>query len=74
MINYSIFHNDFIFENWDNFEPEYETIEYKNGIKLKIERINEQQAQIKQIISSNPQHYLNKKIYPGKQIKTKLDI
>ncbi|WP_033829170.1 YlzJ-like family protein [Bacillus andreraoultii] len=40
------------------------TILYQ-GIPLVIEMVNDSQFQVKQIVSTDPKHYLESKIYPG---------
>jgi hypothetical protein len=74
VINYSIFDEEYIFENWEKFNPEYEIINYKPGIKLKIERINQNQAKIEQVICSDPKKYLEQKFIPGNIIEFTLDF
>ncbi len=65
MINYSIFRKKFIFKDWDQFEPKYEIIELENGLKLQVENINGKKMRVNQVISTNPEDYLNGKIAPG---------
>ncbi len=70
MINYSLFQAEFVFEEWDNFEPEHEIIELESGKKVIVEK-NKEQFTIERIISSDPVDYLNSDIYPGLKIKDK---
>jgi hypothetical protein len=39
-----------------------------NGIPLIVEVMNETDLQVKQILSTNPNHYLQTDIYPGARI------
>ncbi|MFW5998755.1 MAG: YlzJ-like family protein [Halanaerobiaceae bacterium] len=65
MINYSIYERDFVFQNWEKFEPEYEIIDILPDLKIQVERINSKQVKLIQIISNNPNYYLNKNLTPG---------
>lgn len=65
MILHTIVPAELIFqgESTNNMSKE-RTILYQ-GIPVIIEIINEHNFQIKQIISTDPNHYLQKGIYPG---------
>jgi len=65
MINYSILPPELVFENWDNFEPEFETIEVDGELSLEVERLDPNKVKISRIISSNPHVYLNNSYTPG---------
>ncbi len=72
MINYSIYENSFVFADWDNFEPELETVELPSSGKLIVERISDNKVQIIKLISSNPSDFLKKEFQPGAVLKRKL--
>ncbi|MFW6034854.1 MAG: YlzJ-like family protein [Halothermotrichaceae bacterium] len=74
MINYSIYPASMIFQDWDDFEPEYEEINLNDGTTLMIERIDKKQVKIIQVINSDPQKYLTPALTPGSIIKTSLKI
>ena len=74
MINYSIYPEDVIFEDMDNFYPEYEILEISSELKIQIERINNKEVKVVKIISTNPGYYLNQKFTPGSVLKSKLYI
>ncbi len=74
MINYSIYENDLIFENWEDFEPKYKIMKLSDGVKLEIEQINEENFKITQVLSSNPQDYLKTDLNPGTLIKSKFEL
>ena len=74
MINYSIFQSDFVFKEWEDFKPQYEIIEMDDGIKVQIERLNKDEVKIIQILSSDPQDYLNNSLVPGNIIKSRLQL
>ena len=73
MINYSIYDEEVIYDGWDDFEPEYEILEYK-GLKLQVEKISEKQVKINQVISSDPQDFLNENIAPGNTLNLNLQL
>ena len=68
-MHYSIFRNSFVFEKWDQFQPKYETINYKENCFLEVEKTGGNQRTINRINSTNPSDYLNTNIYPGQKIK-----
>lgn len=74
MINYSIFSAETLFDDWDEFDPQYQEMELGEGITLLVERIDPQQVRINRIISSNPQAFLKNEIFPGTILKTGLQI
>jgi len=74
MINYSIYPGELVFEDYDVFETEYEEIEINNEVSLLVERVNNNQLKISQIISSNPQYYLFQELQPGTVLNTTLKL
>ncbi len=74
MINYSIYPGELIFADWDEFEPEFKEIETAGGVKLRVKSLTDEQYQIEQVISTNPQDYLKTEIMPGAVIKTHLQL
>jgi hypothetical protein len=69
MLNYSIFTQEFIFEGWDEFEPEYKEIKVSSGVYVLVEQYSNEELKIVQLISSNPQDYLREELSPGKIFK-----
>ena len=65
ILNYSVFCNDYVFEDWENFSPEYEIIELKSHLKIQIERIANNQVRVIRIFSTNPRDYLRTDLFPG---------
>ncbi len=74
MINYSIFQSEFIFKDWDDFNPSYKVVEMQNGLKLEVEQVNEESVRIVRIISTNPGDYLRDDITPGSIVKSRLQL
>ncbi|MFW5982021.1 MAG: YlzJ-like family protein [Halanaerobiaceae bacterium] len=74
MINYSIYPPEMVFEDYDDYNPEYEEIPLDNGVILLMERINDQELKVCQLISSNPQDYLRIDIQPGTIIKSNINL
>lgn len=74
MINYSLYTDECIFADWDDFNPEYEEITTSDGLTLLVERIDAQQVKVFRVISSDPAVYLRDDIMPGTIIKTSLQI
>ncbi|NLM96562.1 MAG: hypothetical protein GX175_02930 [Halanaerobiaceae bacterium] len=74
MLNYSIYPGELIFEDYDTFEAEYEEIELNDEVRLLVERINNNQLKISQIISSNPNYYLLQEFQPGTILNTTLNL
>jgi hypothetical protein len=64
MILYSVIPTEVIFEGMENFNPQYEEIQW-NGLTMQIEHVNHNQAKIVKLISTNPQDYLNPNYAPG---------
>ncbi len=73
-INYSIFPTEMVFEGWEEFEPQFETMEINHGLTLEVERLDQEQVKICRVISSNPQVYLNNNFSPGNILNLSLDI
>lgn len=74
MINYSIYPPEMIFAEYDSFELDYEELNLADGTMLMIERIDNKQAKVAKIISSDPQSYLRADIQPGTILKTGLQL
>lgn len=74
MINYSIYPKETVFEDYDDFEVKYEEMSLNNDITLLVERIDDKQVKISQIISTDPQIYLNTDIQPGTILKSSLHL
>jgi hypothetical protein len=71
MIIYSIIDPDFVFEGWDDFEPEYKEMEVSESVSMLVEDVNEDELRVIKLISSDPQDYLNTDYSPGSLIKKK---
>ncbi|MFW5998648.1 MAG: YlzJ-like family protein [Bacillota bacterium] len=69
MINYSVYENDFVFKNWEEYQPEYEIIDVLPDLKVQVERINENEVKMVQVISSNHHYFLHKNLTPGSILK-----
>lgn len=74
MVNYSIYPEELIFEDYDVFTTEYEELEINNEVRLLVERVNNNQLKISQIISSNPQYYLFQELQPGTILNNTLKL
>ena len=61
---YSVMSSDFIFKDWDDFNPEVEYIK-KDNLYLKVEKLGEEQKQIQGIVSTDPADYLKQELNPG---------
>lgn len=64
MIMYTSMPLEWVFEGYDQFNPNYAEIDY-NGVKMLIEPSGPFQAKVVRLISGNPQDYLNPKYSPG---------
>ena len=69
MILYSVIDPDFVFEGWDDYEPEYKEIKLSDSVNMIVEDINKEEVKIVKLISSDPQDYLNDEYSPGSIIK-----
>ncbi len=74
MINYSIYPSELLFADFDDFEVNYEELTLEDGTTIMVERIDDKQVKVSQIISSDPQCFLRKDIQPGTILKTNLQI
>lgn len=74
MINYSIYPPEVVFKDWENFNPQYKKITIDGGINLVVEKVNEEEYKVSQVISTNPQDYLKMGLQPGTVIKTGLKL
>jgi len=74
MINYSVFTGEFVLETEEK-EREKKEIEINKAIKLLVEETDKKdEYRILQILSTDPQVFLNSKLAPGTIIKTKLKL
>ncbi|MFW6381760.1 MAG: YlzJ-like family protein [Bacillota bacterium] len=68
-----MFQNEFIFADWEEFEPEYETITLGSNLKLLVERIdNKADMRVVRVLSTNPRDFLNSRYQPGFVLKYSL--
>lgn len=74
MINYSIFPPEMVFEGYDDFDIKYEEINIDSDTSLLVERINDSEVKISQIISTDPQVYLKTDFKPGTILKSSLQL
>jgi len=74
LINYSIYPSELLFADFDDFEVNYEELTLEDGTTIMVERIDDKQVKVSQIISSDPQCFLRKDIQPGTILKTNLQI
>ncbi|MFI5360281.1 MAG: YlzJ-like family protein [Halanaerobiales bacterium] len=70
MLNYSIYPLEMILEDYDDFVPEYEEVNFSNGLTLLVERSGKDERKIAKIISSDPQDYLRPELQPGSILKS----
>lgn len=63
-MHYSIVPNEVIFEDWDEAELNYQEITY-DGRQFLVEPMEENQARIVQLISSDPMDFMEMKYQPG---------
>ncbi|RQD75407.1 MAG: hypothetical protein D5R97_06025 [Candidatus Syntrophonatronum acetioxidans] len=68
MIIYSAMPLELILEGSSDFSPEYLELE-AGGLKLLVEKYDNQQGKVVRLISSNPHDYLNPLLQPGEIIK-----
>jgi len=74
MINYSVFTGEFVLETEEK-EREKKEIEINKAIKLLVEETDKKdEYRILQILSTDPQVFLNSELAPGTIIKTKLKL
>lgn len=65
MILWTVLPLDQVMAGYDNqIYPEYETDQIA-GIPVLMEKVGEGKKKVVRIISSNPDHYLNRSVYPG---------
>ncbi len=69
---YSIYGNDFIFEDWDEFKPEYETILLNDGVFVTVEKTTDNRMRLTGIHSTDPQDYLKNSFNPGTELESRL--
>ncbi len=74
MINYSLFTGEFVLETEEKVR-EKKVVEINKGIKLLVEETDKKEEyRILQVLSTDPQVFLNPKLVPGTIIKTKLKL
>lgn len=66
---YSVWRNNFIFQDWEEYEPEYQTLNLGNNCYVEVEKVGKNVGQICGLKSTNPNNYLNANLRPGKRIK-----
>ncbi|WP_102346886.1 YlzJ-like family protein [Bacillus sp. Marseille-P3661] len=64
MILYTTMPQELIFQSEDNTNMSQSTIEM-NGLSLVVEQISSQQCRVVQLLSTNPNDYLNASYQPG---------
>lgn len=69
MILYSVIDPQFVFQGWDDYEPEYKEVQISDSVSMIVEDINEDEAKIVKLISSDPQDFLNQDYAPGSIVK-----
>ena len=67
MIHYTPLPLEDVFADWDQSRTAPKEIAV-NGVTMLVEPVNEQEAKIVQIISSNPQDFLDPSMAPGNTI------
>lgn len=67
MIHYTPLPLEDVFAGWDRSPKALRQI-VVDGITMQVEPINEQEAKIVRIISSDPKHYLDPTLAPGQLI------
>lgn len=69
MIHYTILPMDLIFEEEEDI-PEQKVIEM-DGVSLIVEPTSETEYKVVQLLSTDPQHFLNNNYQPGQMIALK---
>jgi len=64
-IIYSPIPHEFIFADYFNYKNQEEHMVMYEGIPIVVEPIGHTKYKVKQILSTDPEHYLNDKCYPG---------
>lgn len=67
MIHYTPLPLESVFEGWDKPRSAAKEVVVK-GVTMLVEPVNESEAKIVRVISSNPQDFLNPSFSPGKTI------
>lgn len=67
MIHYTPLPLESVFEGWDQPRSAAKEVVIK-GVTMLVEPVNESEARIVRVISSNPHDFLNPAIAPGKTI------
>lgn len=67
MIHYTPLPLEIVFENWDRPMKRAREI-VVDGITMEVEPLNEQEAKIVRIVSSDPEHFLNPALAPGQVV------
>jgi len=67
MILYTTMPQEFIYPPEAETYTKQQTVTYQ-GVSLIVEQSDSQNVQVVRILSSDPQHYLDERIYPGAKI------
>lgn len=72
MILYTIYDPSVIFENIDYYNPQNTKTSFSeieiHGVKVQVVQMGNEEARIERILSTNPSHYLDPRLQPGRII------
>jgi len=71
MILYTMMPNELVFPDEAEVASKQQMITYQ-GIPLIVEFSDQQYLQVIRILSSDPQHFMNERIYPGAKISSSI--
>ncbi|WHY79367.1 YlzJ-like family protein [Neobacillus sp. WH10] len=71
MILYTMMPNELVFPYEAEAASKQQMITYQ-GIPLLVEIADQQDVQVIRILSSDPQHFMNERIYPGAKISSSI--
>ena len=61
---YSVLRSEYIFKDWEQFEPQVEIVK-KDNIYISVEKKNDEKKQVLGISSTDPADYLKQDYQPG---------